>query len=201
MSAAAVADAAPPKKGKKKLLVIVGVVLLLLVAGGAVAVVMLKRAQAAAEADGDGGGGKAPPEEHAESKAVPIFVPLDSFTVNLADRDADHYAQVGITLEVVDDKAAEKIKQYMPAIRNNILLALSDKTAAQLMDREGKTRLADQIRRETARALGYKVEDPLPAAAAATASAAGTVHPVKAKAKKPVELPVTAVQFSNFIIQ
>jgi flagellar FliL protein len=201
MSAAAVADAAPPKKGKKKLLVIVGVVLLLLVAGGAVAVVMLKRAQAAAEADGDGGGGaKGPPEEHAESKAVPIFVPLDSFTVNLADRDADHYAQVGITLEVVDDKAAEKIKQYMPAIRNNILLALSDKTAAQLMDREGKTRLAEQIRRETARALGYKVEDSLPAAAAA-ASAAGTVHPVKAKAKKPVELPVTAVQFSNFIIQ
>ena len=195
MSAAAVADATPPKKGKKKLLVILGIVLLL-VAGGAVAVVMIKRAQAAAaEADGEGGTAKGQPQEHVESKAVPIFVPLDSFTVNLADRDADHYAQVGITLEVVDDKAAEKIKQYMPAIRNNILLALADKTAAQLMDREGKTRLAEQIRRETARALGYHVDDPMPAASGAAS------HPTVAKAKKPVELPVTAVQFSNFIIQ
>ena len=194
-AAAAVADAAPPKKGKKKLLIIVGIVLLLLVAGGAVAVVMIKRAQAAAEADGEGGAAKAHAEEPVESKAAPIFVPLDSFTVNLADRDADHYAQVGITLEVVDDKAAEKIKQYMPAIRNNILLALADKTAAQLMDREGKTRLAEQIRRETARALGYRVDDPMPAAS----GAAG--HAPVSKAKKPVELPVTAVQFSNFIIQ
>ncbi len=197
MSAAAVADAAPPKKGKKKLFIILGVVLLVLVAGGATAVVMIKRAQAAAEAAADGDGAPAKHAEPAESKAVPTFVPLDSFTVNLADRDVDHYAQVGITLEVVDDKAAEKIKQYMPAIRNNILLALADKTAAQLMNREGKTQLADQIRRETARALGYQVEDPKPVAA----SAAATGEPAKHKATKPVELPVTAVQFSNFIIQ
>ena len=30
----------------------------------------------------------------------PAFVPLDPFTVNLADREAERYAQVGITLEL-----------------------------------------------------------------------------------------------------
>ena len=35
-----------------------------------------------------------------DPKAVPTFVPLDPFTVNLADRDADRYAQIGVTLEL-----------------------------------------------------------------------------------------------------
>ena len=117
--------------------------------------------------------------------------------MNLADRTAERYAQVGITLEVEDAKVGDQIKVFMPAIRNNILMALAEKSAAELMDREGKTKLAERIRRETSRALGYDVEEPDPE------DAVDEEKPKKKSKKKKVEvtLPITAVHFSNFIIQ
>jgi flagellar FliL protein len=164
---------------------------------------MMKKKAAAAEGD-EADAEHAAPAKTAKAapkhdpKAVPTFVPLDPFTVNLADRNAERYAQVGITLEIEDAKVADQLKAYMPAIRNNILLALADKTAEQLMERDGKTKLADQVRRETARAMGYEVEDPEEEDADTEAKPT-----TKKKKKKKVEqvLPVTAVHFSNFIIQ
>ncbi|MDE1949419.1 MAG: flagellar basal body-associated FliL family protein [Burkholderiales bacterium] len=204
MSAAAAAEAPAPKgKGKKKLIIIVAGVVLLLAVAGAAAMVMMKKKAAAEEDGGDGAPAKA---AQVEKKEKPIFVPLDPFTVNLADHDADRYAQVGITLQVTDEKVAELIKTYMPAIRNNILLALSDHTAAQLLARDGKARLADQLRRETARAMGYAVPPDDAASAPADESGSGDnadADPPKKKRKKgkAAELPITAIQFSNFIIQ
>lgn len=197
MSTAAATDAAPPKQGKKKLIIIVGAVLLLVVLG-AVAALMLGKKKPADE-EGDEAQAEAAPKavvKH-DPKQVPTFVPLDPFTVNLADRDAERYAQVGVTLEVDDPKVGEQIKAYMPAIRNNILLALADKTAGQLMERDGKTKLAEQMRRETARAMGYEVEEPEEEEEATE----DTKPKKKKKKKKEQPLPVTAVHFSNFIIQ
>jgi len=203
MSTATAAPEAPPAKGKKKLLIMVVAVVLLLVVGGGVAMMMLKK-KAHAE---DGEDGAADTEQAApakaakhDPKAVPTFVPLEPFTVNLADRDAERYAQVGITLEVGDPHVGDQIKAYMPAIRNNILMALAEKTAAQLMDRDGKTKLAAQVRRETSRAMGYEVEEPEDDD---TAAAKDEEKPKKKKKKKPAaaELPITGVHFSNFIIQ
>lgn len=199
-TAAAVADAGAPKKGKKKLIVIIAAVLALAGAGGGAVFVMKKKAHAAAEEGEDGEAEHAAPQGKAaaskrDPKAVPTFVPLEPFTVNLADREAERYVQVGITLEVEDAKVGEQIKNYMPAIRNNILLALADKTAGQLMERDGKTRLAEQVRRETARAMGYDASEP--------DEDEGGEKPAKKKkkAKKETPIPVTAVHFSNFIIQ
>lgn len=196
MSAAAAADAGAPKKGNKKLIVIGAVVALLLVGGGGAFFMMKKKA--AAE-EGDEAQTSQPAKKSAaprDPKAVPTFVPLETFTVNLADRNAERYAQVGITLEVDDPKLGDQIKAYMPAIRNNILMALADRTAAELLEREGKAKLAEKIRRETSRALGYEVEDPEEEDAAAEEA------PRKKKRKRVEEvLPITAVHFSNFIIQ
>ena len=203
MSAAPAAEAAAPAKGTKKLIIIVAAVLVLALAGGGAFFMMKKKAHAAEEGDEPDAEQTAPAKaaKH-DPKVVPVFVPLEPFTVNLADRDAERYAQVGITLEVEDAHTGETIKQYMPAIRNNILLALADKTAAQLMERDGKNKLAQQLRRETARAMGYEVEEPA-AEPEAEADAEGTKEkPKKKKAKKAeTPLPITAVQFSNFIIQ
>lgn len=196
MSAAAATADAPPPKGKKKLLIIVGAAVLVVVLA-VVALLMMKKS---APADDEEGAEQAAPAKTAvkhDPKAVPTFVPLDPFTVNLADRDAERYAQVGITLEVGDAATGDQIKAYMPAIRNNILLVLAEKTAAQMMDREGKVKLAGQIQRETSRAMGYEVEEP-------EEDAEDEEAPKKKKKKKkaaaPV-LPVTGVHFSNFIIQ
>jgi flagellar FliL protein len=136
-----------------------------------------------------------------DAKNPPVFVPLDPFTVNLADRDAERYAQIGITLEIDNDKTGERIKQYMPAIRNNILMAIADRSAGELLGREGKARLADRVKQETARALGYQI--PAEEAEATPAAMSEGKPKPKAKGKKKAEpaLPIRAVHFSNFIIQ
>jgi flagellar FliL protein len=199
MSAAA--EAAPPKAGNKKLIIIIAAVLAVVLLGGGAAVMMMKKSAAAAEEmDEDG---EAAPKKKAAAKAEPgkppTFVPLDSFTVNLADREAERYAQVGITLEIQDPAVDAQIKAFMPVIRNNILLALSDATASELMGREGKAKLARRIQRETSRALGVEVEEEEEEPAEAEAGD----PPPKKKRKRSAEqdLPITAVHFSNFIIQ
>ncbi|WP_046115789.1 flagellar basal body-associated FliL family protein [Aquincola tertiaricarbonis] len=200
MSAAAATDAAPaPKKGNKKLIIIIASVLLLVLGGGAAAFFLLKKPHAEAE-EGEEAAAPAPKAEkkvqHSlDPKNAPTFVPLDPFTVNLADRDAERYAQIGITLEVDDPKLPDALKAYMPAIRNNILLLLAQKTAAQLLDREGKEKLAEQIRREASRALGYEIDEE-------DDEAADEDKPKKKKKKRAQQvLPISAVHFSNFIIQ
>jgi flagellar protein FliL len=193
------AAAAPPRGKKKMIMIIAGAVLALLLAGGGGAAyyVMKKRAAAAAAATEEGEGA-AKEDAHADKAAkadvkhAPTFVPLDPFTVNLADRDAERYAQVGLTLELSDAKAGELLKAYMPAIRNNILLALASKTAGELMDHEGKIRLAGELRAAALKPLGYE----LPAEAAGPGKkAAPQAH------GDDDEVPIRAVHFSNFIIQ
>lgn len=196
MSTATAADAAAAPKGKKKLIVIIAVVALVLAGGGGAALMMMKKKAADAEADGEGPAPAAKMAKH-DPKAVPTFSPLEPFTVNLADRDTERFAQVGITLELEDAAVADQIKAYMPVIRNNILLAIADRTAAELQGREGKQLLAEKIRRETARALGIEVEDEEEAA-----DAAADKKPAKKKKRRaPQVLPVRSVHFSNFIIQ
>jgi flagellar protein FliL len=196
MSTASATDAAAPAKGKKKLIVIIAVVALVVAGGGGAAVVMMKKKAADAELDADGPAPKAKMAKH-DPKSVPTFAPLEPFTVNLADRDSERFAQVGITLELEDAAVADQIKAYMPAIRNNILLAIADRTAAELQGREGKQLLAEKIRRETARALGMEVEDD-----DAPADEATDKKPAKKKRKRVEQvLPVRSVHFSNFIIQ
>jgi flagellar FliL protein len=211
MSAAAAAEAAPAPKsgGKKKLIIIIVAALVLLGAAGTGAVIVMKKraaeAAAAAEDAGDdagagAGAGKheAKAAAHDEHKTPPVFVPLDPFVINLADHDADRYAQIGITLQVLDAHVGDEITNYKPAIRNNILMLLAHKTSEDLAGREGKEQLAREVRIEALRAMGYHVADD-----EATA-AEGASAPKKAKKKaaaKEEEMPITSVQFSSFIIQ
>lgn len=201
-AAAAEAPAPAPKAGKKKLIIIiVAAAVLVLSAGGAGAFFMLKK-KPVAEVSEDGEAAPAKVEKAKfDPKAVPVFVPLDPFTVNLADRETERYAQVGITLEITEAKVGDQIKAFMPAIRNNILLTLADRTAGELMGRDGKKLLAERVRREASRALGYDV----PEVETPTADADDDSKPAKKKKKKAaetdLELPVRAVHFSNFIIQ
>ena len=188
-------DAPAPAKGKKKLIIMVVAAVLVLAVGGAAAMMMLKKKPAAV--DGEDGEAEVAAVQH-DPKAVPVFVPLDPFTVNLADREAERYAQVGITLEITDAKFGDQIKAFMPAIRNNILMAIADRTAADLLGREGKNLLAERVKRETSRALGYEVDDDEPGAGEEDKPAAKGRKQSRARAPA---LPVKAVHFSNFIIQ
>lgn len=133
-AAAAPAEApegAPPKK-KFKLVLILAALLLLAGGGGASWYFM------AGSHDG---------EEHAKAEAPkpPVFMPLDPFTVNLAEESGDHYLQVGIVYQVTDDKVIDQLKTYMPVLRNQILLLLSAKKPSELAPAEGKKKLVDEL--------------------------------------------------------
>jgi flagellar protein FliL len=209
MSAAAATPAGaavPGKKGKKKLILIVLIALVVLLGAGAGGLIYMKK-KAAAEAEAEGEDG-APVKTHASAKAdlkhPPTFLPLDPFVVNLADKDSDRYAQIGITLEVVDAKFAEQMKAYMPALRNGVLMLLAHKTSRELLDRAGKEQLAAEIQREAARAVGLEVEEPESGAEEPKAEAkTDTKARAKGKAKKKAlpPNPIQHVHFSNFIIQ
>lgn len=194
-TAPAANEAAPKGGGAKKLIIILAAVLVLVLAGGATALVLLKKKPAAEGEDGYEQADDHAPKAKAKPKSdhPPTFVPLDPFTVNLADKDVDRFAQVGITLEVEDPKFAEQIKAYMPAIRSNVLMVLSHKTATELLTREGKEKLARDIMRESVRPMGIELDDEDEADAADA--------PKRKKKRARVESPVTQVLFSNFIVQ
>ncbi len=214
MSAAAAAEETPaaPKKGKKKLIIIVAAAVLVLGGGGGGAFFYMKKkahdAEAAA-AEAEGGDGHAAPKKAAkhDPKATPTYVPLDPFTVNLSDRDADRYAQIGITLEIGDPHVGDQIKAFMPAIRNNILMLLAQKTSVDMAGRDGKTKLAAEVQRETERALGVETEEPEAddhgKEDKEAADEEGSKKKKKAKKKPKAEVAhlIAAVHFSNFIIQ
>ncbi|MFM7847791.1 MAG: flagellar basal body-associated FliL family protein [Rubrivivax sp.] len=191
-------DAAPaPKKSRKKLVIVLVVALLVLgVAGGGFMVYSKKKAaaQAELEAEAEADGTtvkKAAKEPKRDPKFKPSFLTLDLFTVNLADQDFDRYLQVQMSLELSDEAASEKVKNYMPAVRNNILMVLSQKGSAELMLKDGKVKLADELLWAVARTVGVEVsnDDLLGPDGQAV------------RQKLLQKSPVIGVHFSNFIIQ
>ncbi len=134
-----------PKKNRMKIIVIGAVVFVLLAAAGVGALLLL------------GHNGNADDEEAVEQTApkkkkkagkeeAPIYVVLEPFTVNLKPEDGDHYLQVAISAQVDDASGGDRIKLYMPKLRNQVMLLLSDKTPSQLATKEGKETLAAEIR-------------------------------------------------------
>jgi len=213
IAAAEKGGAVPFKRGKKKLLIIVAAALaLVLAAGGGVWVLKKQAAHAAALAAGDDEAADPEAAQAAakpEGKGIPVYLPLDPFIVNLADKDVDRYAQIGITLELESPVFADRVKAYMPAVRNAILLILAQKSSKDLLGRSGKEELAEEIMRESVRPMGIEILAPEPVGgiAAATNGAEKTPQdeapirtPKKAK-KAAVRNPVQHVHFSSFIIQ
>ncbi|WP_343639220.1 flagellar basal body-associated FliL family protein [Roseateles sp.] len=191
-TAAAGNDAAVKGGGKKKLIIIIAIVLVVVLVGVG-ALLMMKKKSHADDEEGGAADEKPAAAAHAKPGTPPTFVPLDPFTVNLADKEVDRFAQVGVTLEVADAHFADQLKAYMPAIRNNVLLVLSHKTSAELLTVEGKEKLAREIRREAVRPMGIELDDEDEDEDAAPKK--------KKKKKRAVESPVTQVLFSTFIVQ
>lgn len=164
------AAAQPAKKNRaKKWALIVGAVVVLSGAAGAAAQFLVRP-----------GSGEAA-EAGQERRRDPIFVALDQFTVNLADEGGERFAQIGVTLEVVDEKADKAIRTHMPSIRNSVLLLLSSKSTSELLTLDGKKRLAEQIAARAGGELGW-------------------TEPAEGAAPRRPN-PIAAVHFSHFIVQ
>lgn len=181
VAASNTAGGTPPAKNSKKLIVIGGLVALLVVAATIVVLMMNKQHDE---------------EEGASNRAgavlVPTFLPLETLVVNLSDPGGDRFIQLGITLELQDDKTAEQVKQFMPSIRDGILRLVSQRNADELLRREGKEQLAADIRKEVARPLGGMRR---------AAPANEEYEDDYDQPRRPPANPVRRVLFSSFIIQ
>lgn len=147
---AKVPDGEPePKKGKSKMLII-GAAVAVLALGGGGAYYFLKPKPVTEDAKSADAHAAAPAK--APNKHL-AYLPLETFTVNLRDADKEHFLQIIISLEVVDNVIVESIKQQMPSIRNRVLLLLSSKTSEEILPREGKELLAAEIAAELRKTL------------------------------------------------
>ena len=184
-------DADEPAKAKsksKKLLLIVGVAVLVVALVGGGAFFLLSKKNAVDE-DGEA-------VVHAAPKGPPVYLSLDNMVVNLADPGGEKVAQIGITLELADSKATEKVKPYMPSIRSGVLLLVSQRTSQELLAIEGKEKLVADILLEASKPFR-----PAPDPAAKLKKDAAKPKK-KATEKAPADdSPVLAVLFSSFIVQ
>ena len=132
--------AAKPKSNKLVIILIVALVVLLLGGGGA-GFYMWKQSQKPSS----GHQKEKEAEAESEAQAAPIFVPLESFTINLQPYADEKYLQLSITLQVKDKKDEEEIKSHMPEIRNRIIMLLSSKQPGEITTIEGKNLLTTEI--------------------------------------------------------
>ncbi|MDR2300335.1 MAG: flagellar basal body-associated FliL family protein [Comamonas sp.] len=176
-----VAPAAPAKS--KKLIVIVAIVAVLAIVAAAAYVLMMQRQHHSADGD----------EGSSAAVTVPTFLPLDNMVANLSDPGGDRFVQLGITLELADEKTASTVKQYLPSIRNGILMLVSQRTADELLAREGKEKLAADILEEVSAPLGF--------GANAKKRARDDEDADEDRPRSSRKNPVRRVLFASFIIQ
>lgn len=203
MRDAAESKDAPPKKSKKLLFIVLTAVVLMAGGGGGAAWYFLKYKGAH---DDEAAAAKADEKK----KALRVFVTLENFVVNLADRDTERYAQIGVVLEVENKEVEAKLAAKMPAVRNQILLLVSSKLANELTTREGKETLATEIAVAAAQPLGWTPqsaeaedveEEPAPKVKTKDGDKGKKKDKPKAKKAEPAPNPVAQVHFASFLVQ
>jgi flagellar FliL protein len=164
-----VKDASPPEdeapmidvpKKKKKLLIImiVAILAVVLVGGGVGAYLLLSTPSASKKAKSVHGNvasasGEGEDSSHPDDRP-PVYEKLETFTINLADQGS--YLQTEIQLLLTDTDVQEKIKMHMPEVRDALIRLLSSKTAEELAQPEGKSKLAEEVQKAVNDVLGVK---------------------------------------------
>lgn len=83
--------------------------------------------------------------EFRKENKPPRFVKMDEFTVNLPGRGGEHYLQTNIVIRTGDAATEAKIRNFLPIIRDKVILVLSSRPMEQLATVEGKNMLAREI--------------------------------------------------------
>ena len=140
-------EATPPKKGKKLLIIALGAVVLL-VAIASTAFVLLKPPPATDEDAASVEQPKKGKKKNEKPGGPPAYLKMEAFTVNIQGEAGDQFLRLEVSAQFEEALESERAKQYMPSIRNKVLLLLSGKKAAEMGPKEGKEKLAAEIRDE-----------------------------------------------------
>ena len=127
----------------------------------------------------------------------PVFVPLDTFTVNLdASPSKMQMLQANITLKLSDKTTANLVRERLPEVRHRVLMVLSAKRAQDLLAVTGRRKLSLEIADTV-----IKLISPPPIILASVSSATGAdTLPVQRPSAGDNASPVE-VLFTSFIVQ
>jgi flagellar FliL protein len=159
MSDAEKTTEAPKKKKRSKLLLLAPLVLLLAGVPAGAYFWMQHKAAAAAKAEG---GGKAEEPAKPDNSGV---MPLEPFTVNLADKDSPRFLRITITLVIDQKDEIEEVRKdalKQARLRSSMLELLAQQIAEHLTSPDGKNELKHAIAERATDALKpLKVTDVL----------------------------------------
>lgn len=141
--------AVAPASNKKLIIIILAVVLLAGIGGGAAWYFMHQK-----------GGEHKEEAKHKEPAKAPVFMTLETFTVNLQPDPEEKFLQLDMQLQVASPEVAEAMKAQMPVVRNRLLLLLTSKTASDILSMEGKKKLSDEIIAEMKKPFSEGAEPP-----------------------------------------
>ncbi|BAE75327.1 flagellar basal body-associated protein FliL [Sodalis glossinidius str. 'morsitans'] len=84
---------------------------------------------------------------------APVFMVLETFTVNVAnpDNDLDRVLYVGLTLRLPNEETRKTFNDYLPLVHSRLLL--SRQQAGELASPQGKQGLIDKIKQTLAEPL------------------------------------------------
>lgn len=171
------AELAAPKRSRfgSKLMRLILIAVILGVIGTGVVVWLLlqkKNELGSDEAEGE----QVQATQSVNLSSPPVFVPLDTFVVNLQPEGGERYLQVSMAVRVNNSKTGDALKNFMPEIRHRINLRLTGKLPSEINTPDGQENLAREIAADINGVLG----SPLTGGANA---------------------PVHSVLFNSFIIQ
>lgn len=126
---------APPTSNKKIIIIVLAVLLIAGAAGGGAWFFMQQKDDHKEKVEA----------KHEEPVVAPVFLTLETFTVNLQPDPDEKFLQLDLSIQVANPEAAEVLKLQMPAVRNRLLMLLTSKKASQISLIEGKTELSDEI--------------------------------------------------------
>jgi len=86
---------------------------------------------------------QAPPAPPAD----PLFVEFKPFTATLNDADMAQILYLEITVRVNDESDSSYLHAFMPEVRSRVLAELSRYSANEVQSPEGRTKLAENLRR------------------------------------------------------
>lgn len=139
------APPAAPPKGKLKLVMLLGALVAILCAAG----VWLTSDH----------GRTWLTTQMAPKPPAPVYVAMESMTVNLQPDQGDRYLQIGIVFKSYDKDADALIRTVMPELRSRVLLLLSAKTPNELYQAAGKQALVKEILALTRQPYSNTVSD------------------------------------------
>lgn len=143
----------PEKSSKSRLVMIIVLILILL--AGAGAAWYFTQPQPAGKQNND------IKKEAKAASVAPIFMTLETFTVNLLPDPGEQYLQTDISLQLSKTAHEESIKQFMPLVKAQTLMILSSKRSSEISSIEGKNTLSQEIADNINKLLAQDGKDPV----------------------------------------